>query len=399
MDRALWAAPVVSPATRPHVGMVLHCTGAPPSLGQVAAHVRARLALVPALRSFPAGSSWRIESDLDLEPHVVEQRVPLGPASLEAAVGELIVAPLPEHGPPWQLHLLHGHTEDGFALLYRVHHSLQDGGGIFRTLETLFSDDTETPSSACLEFAQTPRVSLRDMTTAAGKLLSGTRRAGTWASYPAGFSGARSHRWCEVPVDRLRRAASARGTTVNDVYLAALAHALTQAAQRLPSAPSPAAVPFLVPVNLRRPGEEDAPGNRVILTPIAVTGGQCDAEERLALTPGATGVLKSARLREAMRRITAMTPALAMTEALKMVSKPAHAAMLASNLVLRRRLDFQGAPVTRVAPVMWAPLGVPAAAAILTYGEIATVCFATDPAMPGLDELPDRWQAAVASWA
>lgn len=398
MDRALWAAPAVSPSTRPHVGMVLHCAGTAPNLDQVTAHVSARLALLPALRSLPAGSSWRIEADLDLAAHVREHRLAPGPASLEAAVGELIGAPLAEQGPAWQLHLLHGHTEDGFALLYRVHHSLQDGGGIFHTLETLFGDDSGTPSSAYPGFAQRPRVSMRAMITAAGALLGGARRAGIWASHPAGFSDERTHQWRELPADRLRRAASARGTTVNDVYLAALAHALTEGTQRLPSAPVPAAVPFRVPANLRRPGEEDAPGNRVILTSIAVPGGPCTAEERLALTPNATTVLHAAPLREAMRRITALTPVVAMTEVLKMVSKPARAAALASNLVLRRRLEFQGAPVTRIAPVMWAPLGIPVATVLLTYQDTASVCFTLDPAMPGLDDLPDRWQATVASW-
>ncbi|GAA2130193.1 wax ester/triacylglycerol synthase domain-containing protein [Glycomyces algeriensis] len=398
MDRALWAAPVVSPSTRPHVGMVLHCKGTPPELDQVIAHVAARLPLLPALRSFPAGSSWRIEADLDLTAHVREHRLAPGPASLEAAAGELIGAPLPEQGPAWQLHLLHGHTEDGFALLYRVHHSLQDGGGVFHTLETLFADDTGVPSSAYPGFAPRPRVSLRDTTTAAAALLGGARRAGIWASHPAGFSDERTRRWCEMPVDLLRRAASAHGTTVNDVYLAALAQALTEGAQQLPSAPVPDAVPFLVPVNLRRAGEEGAPGNRVILTSIAVTGGQCTAEERLALTPSATAVLQSASLREAMRRITALIPVVAMTEMLKVVTRPARAAALASNLVLRRRLGFQGAPVTRITPVMWAPLGVPVATVLLTYRDTASVCFTLDPAMPGLDDLPDRWQATIASW-
>ncbi|MDA1360961.1 hypothetical protein O1R50_15120 [Glycomyces luteolus] len=398
MDRALWSTPAVSPATRPHVGVVLHCAGAPPSLERIAAHVRERLPMVPALRSLPAGKRWRIAADLDLEPHVVERRIAPAPASLEAAVGDLIRAPLPEHAPAWQLHLLHGHTEDGFALLYRVHHSLQDGGGVVHTLEALFADGAEAPSSAERPvIAEVPRVSLRDMVTAAGAFLGGMRRAGTWASYPAGFSGERMPRWCEVPVDRLRRVARARGASVNDVYLAALAHALTEAARQLPSAP--AAVPFLVPVNLRRPGEEDAPGNRVVLASIVVPGGRGGAEERLALTPGATGVLKSARLREAMRRITALTPTAVMAKGRRQVSRPAHAATLASSLALPRRLGFQGARVTRVSPVMWAPLGVPVAVVLLTYDDTATVCFTLDPAMPGLDELPDHWQAAVASWS
>ncbi|HEX2143444.1 MAG TPA: wax ester/triacylglycerol synthase domain-containing protein [Glycomyces sp.] len=396
MDRALWNAPVSSPGTRPHVGMVLHCDGAPPSLEKVIAHVTARLPALPALRSLPAGSRWYVKAHLDLEAHLTERELQPGPDALDQAVRALIGAPLPEHGPAWQLHLLRGQTNDGFALFYRVHHSLQDGGGILHTLETLFGDDAEAPSSAAYPgFIEPTRASLGDMGIATGALLSAARRTGTWASYPAGFSGDRMQRWCAVPIDRLRNVASGHGGTANDAYLAALAHALTQAAERLPS--SSAQVPFLVPANLRRPGEVAAPGNRVILASVALPGGQLTAKERLHLTPTATGVLKSARLREAMRRFTAMTPTSVMTGMLKTVSKPAHAATLASKLVLRRRLDFQGASVSRVVPVMWAPLGIPVAAMMLTYQDTATVCFTTDPAMPGLDELRDHWQAAIES--
>nr|WP_255671916.1 wax ester/triacylglycerol synthase family O-acyltransferase [Glycomyces amatae] len=392
MDRALLSAPVASAATRPHIGAVLHCEGPPPSLERLAAHVVARLPRVPALRSVPAGSRWRVEAGLDLEAHVVERRLEPGPAPLEAAVGELIGSPLPEGGPAWRLHLLHGRTGDGFALLYRVHHALQDGGGMLHTLEALFADDADAPSSAVYPgFAAPARASLRDFATGAGALLGGALRAGSWASLPAGFSAEREHRWCEVPVDLLRGAARRHGASVNDAFLAALAHALAPAA-------APPRVPFLVPVNLRRPGEEAAPGNRVVLASVALPGGERGAAGRLGRAPGATGALKSAGVREAVRRVTALTPAAVMTGMLKAVSRPARSATLASNLPLRRRLGFQGAPVVRVAPVMWAPLGVPAAALMLTYRGTAAVCFTTDPAMPGLDGLRDRWRAAVESW-
>lgn len=396
MDRALWDVPVASPATRPHIGVVLYCEGPPPSREQLDAHVTKRLSSLPALRSISAGPRWRVQTGLDLEAHVVEQKLDPGHASLEAAVNELVKLPLPERAPAWQLHLLHGHTEDGFALCYRVHHSLQDGGGMLHTMETLFADDADALSSSVYQgFAEPARTSWRDLGAGTGALLGGTRRVGSWASYPAGFSGERVSRWCTVPLDLLRSAARRYEASVNDVYLAALAHALTQTTQRLPTAPTQ--VPFLVPANLRRPGEEAAPGNRVVLTSIVLPGGERSAAARLASAPPATGVLKSPGARNAMRRLTDLTPATVMTGMLKAVSKPAHSATLASNLLLRRRLGFKGAHVTRVVPVMWAPLGVPVGAMMLTYRDTATVCFTTDPAMPDLDRLPELWRETVES--
>ncbi len=396
MDRALWDVPVASPATRPHIGVVLYCEGPPPSREQVGAHVAERLSSLPALRSVSAGPRWRIQTGLDLETHVVEQKLEPGPASLDAAVSELVELPLPEQAPAWQLHLLHGHTDGGFALFYRVHHSLQDGGGMLHTVETLFADDADALSSSVYPgFAEPARTSWRDFGAGAGALLGGARRAGSWASYSEGFSSERTSRWCAVPVDRLRSVARRHGASVNDVYLAAFAHALTQTAQRLPEAPS--RVPFLVPANLRRPGEEAAPGNRVVLTSIVLPGGARSAAARFASAPPATGVLKSPGARNAMRRLTELTPAPVMTGMLKAVSKPAHSATLASNLLLRRRLGFKGAHVTGVTPVMWAPLGVPVGAMMLTYQDTATVCFTTDPAMPGLDRLPELWRETVES--
>ena len=46
---------------------------------------------------------------------------------------------------------------------------------------------------------------------------------------------------------------------------------------------------------------------------------------------------------------------------------------------------------------MWAPLGVPVGAMMLTYQDTVTVCFTTDPAMPGLDRLPELWRETVES--
>ncbi|SDL20804.1 Uncharacterized protein, contains a NRPS condensation (elongation) domain [Glycomyces sambucus] len=392
MDRALRRSPAISPQTLPHVGMVLHCEGPVPGLEEVAAHVAQRLPTVPALRSTPAGSRWSIAESLDISSHVEERT--LAPGSLDAAVGELIGAPLPE--PAWRLHLLHGHAPDGFALLFRVHHSLQDGGGILHTLEALFSE--EAPASAAYPgFARPQRITIRDLATSVRLLLGGTVRRGAWTAHPEGFSGSREHRWRTVPLDLLRSAAGRHSASVNDVFLAALAHALVRTGERPPS--TPAAVPFLVPVNLRRPGEEAAPGNRVILTSLALPGGERTAAQRLSLTAQATGALRSASLRAALRRITDLTPVPVLAAVRRSVTSPAHAAMLASNVAVGRPLAFRGARVTGAAPVMWAPLGIPAAAVLTTYGDTATAGFVTDPAMPGLDGLPDLWREAVETLA
>jgi diacylglycerol O-acyltransferase / wax synthase len=396
MDAALWAVPVRSAQTRPHIGAVLHCEGTAPSLDEIKADLTDRVAKCASLRSRvnPRAKRWDLGA-VDLDAHVAEAVLEPGPDAVDRAVRRLVHEPLPAHGPHWQLHLLHGHEPGRYALLYRVHHALQDGAGMLGALEALFGEPA--PSSAVYPFHQPPKATPADMGRTVRALGHALRRKGIWAPAEIEFSSRRSLAWADVPADALRTAGRRHGGTANDAFLAALGHGLA-AWSREQYGPAIAAppVPLLIPANVRR--EAHAPGNRIALAIAEVPGGDLTADRRLQAVASSTADLKSPARREALRRIAAAAPAWLMIRVLAAPRSPARTGALASNLVLRNPLRCRRDPVTRVVPVMWTPEGVPMTALLITYQGTTSVCFTTDAAIPGLDGISERWRRTVDSW-
>ncbi|THV42048.1 WS/DGAT domain-containing protein [Glycomyces buryatensis] len=404
MDLALRTAPAGSPETVPHIGMVLHCEGKPPGRARVAAHLAERLPSLPALTSYlaPGGKRWQRRAALDLDAYVVEQALAPDPDAIDRAVRELISEPLPEDAPHWQMHLLHGHAPDRYVIFLRVHHALQDASGLLHTLEVLFGSEGEKARSSAPYhgFDSRPSIGLGDRIRAGGAAADSLLRTGMWASRGSRFSSRREQHWCRVPTEALKAAAESCGGTGNDAYLAALAHALhTWSARWQRPAYTGSAVPLLIPANTRRPAEADAPGNRVAMMKVALPGGDITAAERLRSAPRSTRSLKSPRLREALRRLYDHMPTPLMRRSLEIASSPRHTSAMASNVALRTPLAFEGDPVTRIAPVMWAPEGIPLASLLLTYMDTTTVCFTSDRDIPGLDQIHHYWLEAVESLA
>jgi hypothetical protein len=400
MASALWAVPVRSAQTRPHIGAVLHCEGTAPSLDEVKTELADRLPRSASLRSRVnlRAKRWDLAPTVALDAHVAEAVLEPGPDAVDQAVRRLIHEPLPATGPHWQLHLLHGHEPGRYALLYRVHHALQDGAGMLGALEALFGDQDPAESSAVYPFPQQPKATPAELGRTVGALGYAMRRKGIWAPAGIEFSSRRTLAWAEVPADALRTAGRRHGGTANDAYLAALGHGLAEwAAERHGPAIAAPPVTLLIPANVRR--APDAPGNRIALAIAEVPGGERTADQRLKAVAASTADLKSPARREALRRIAAAAPAWLMIRVLTALRSPARTAALASNLVLRSPLRFRGDPVTRVVPVMWTPEGVPMTALLITYQGTASVCFTTDAAIPGLDGIHERWRRTVESWS
>jgi hypothetical protein len=225
------------------------------------------------------------------------------------------------------------------------------------------------------------------------------RRKGIWEPADVEFSSRRTVHWAAVPADDLRAAGRRHGGTANDAYLAALGHALAEwAAEQFGPAIAEPPITLLIPANVRRTADLDAPGNRIALATVEVPGGTLTAEARLEATTRATADLKSPERREALRRIAAGAPAWLMTRTLAALRSPARTGALASNLVLRGRLHVLGDTIERVVPVMWTPEGVPMTALLITYEGTTSVCFTTDASIPGLDGIGERWLRTVRSW-
>jgi diacylglycerol O-acyltransferase / wax synthase len=221
------------------------------------------------------GIWWEDDPDFDLSRHLhhLELRPPRGRHELEALVASYLSVPLNPSRPLWDLYVLNGY-QGGTALFFRMHHCIADGIALTRVLLSLTDDGDEYAGVA----AEEP-VEAKGWFTG---LVSGTlHEAGRTITHPlhlvdlaaTGVSDARALSrllalppdrrfwgrttglekhvvWSDpIPLDRIKQAGHASGTTVNDVLLAAIAGALRADLERSGDAIHDTRA--IVPFNLR----------------------------------------------------------------------------------------------------------------------------------------------------
>lgn len=100
-----------------------------------------------------AMASWWEETEIDLDDHIVHTKLasakPHNKAALEKLVGELSAVPLDPSKPLWQMHLVDNCIgEDGKkrqALITRIHHCIADGIALVSVFMSLFDDRPDAP--------------------------------------------------------------------------------------------------------------------------------------------------------------------------------------------------------------------------------------------------------------
>jgi hypothetical protein len=121
----------------------------------------------------------------------------------------------------------------------------------------------------------------------------------------SGRSLARRCAVLEVPLPRLKRAARKLGSSINDLYLAAVAGALREYQQAVEAVP--ADVPLAIPVNLRG-GDESVAGNYIGAITFALPASEADPARRLDAIRSA---VKAGRGEPAIRAHSLVAPLLA----------------------------------------------------------------------------------------
>ncbi len=258
---------------------------------------------------------WVRTPGFDVADHVRDGVVdaPGDDAAVQAYVERFLDAPLPEHRPLWEVHVLSG-LREGTALFVRLHHALADGIALTRVLLSITDADAKatparreplpmgeslidgirpgvaitrarpsTRGRSGVRFAlHSPRVIL--------KLLA-TRNPRTATSGAAG--PAKRVVWSTpISLARVKELAAATDTTVNDVLVAALAGAL----HRYQTHHDGVAIDVhtMIPVNLR-PLDLPLPtrlGNRFAVVLMALPSGRLGALPRLAETKRRMDIIK-----------------------------------------------------------------------------------------------------------
>jgi diacylglycerol O-acyltransferase len=248
--------------------------------------------------SLPNLPRWVDVDGWDLTAHVhrIGLPAPGGDAELRVLASDLMSQPLDHTRPLWDAHLVEGYGP-GSALVVRIHHTIGDGSALVRVLLGLTAPDAtgslRAPrrGGAVLEGRRRlPSLPLGphaavDLLREAGIHLFTLARVSALlpdASTPlrGPLRRQKNVAWTDPhPLDSLRPLRIATGATVNDILLAAVSGALRRHLLGR-HAEVPASIRAIVPVDLRRVGDEGL-GNQFGMVFLELPVGIADRMERL----------------------------------------------------------------------------------------------------------------------
>ncbi len=323
-DRASLAAEQ-GPVSMAVGGLLLFADGEGMRHEHVLERVDARLHLVPRyrqrLQSSAAGLAnpvWIDDDDFDLGWHVRRAVLPApgGDGALAEFVGQEMSRRLDRSRPLWELTVIEGVGDGRIALLAKMHHALVDGVAAV-DIGTVLLDPSPEPlhipppeepwqprgydrrshlarlaatpivraqklllDSAARALTPDPRRAASDLRSATELLvqLARTRPSAPMTPLNARQGPNRRFAFASAPLADLKVAGKAQGATVNDALLAVVAGMLRR---YMEAAGEPLGKPLvaLVPVSVRRPGEEG--GNRISTVLVDLPVGEADAAARI----------------------------------------------------------------------------------------------------------------------
>ncbi|WP_327149893.1 wax ester/triacylglycerol synthase domain-containing protein [Nocardia sp. NBC_01329] len=378
------------------VGAILHLTGAPARGDELCAHVTERLSALPSLSVVMVGeglaAQW-VQRRPQVDQHIREHELAVG-GSVEEATRELSRAPFPADAPRWDLTVIHGYAPDRYAIFYRAHHGLQDGGAVAHTVETLFSADPvpiEQSSGVVRALTDPAAPSWRDKVGALKFLARTTATTDLWPHPTYRYSQERALNWSAVPTEVLRSAGRRYGGTANDAYVTSVARTFA-GWTAVHATHASRSLPLSIALNIRRPVDVATPGNQTLAGRVIVPDPGMPIASVLPATIEADRLLKSATHREALRRLIQGAPRRLVNMSMSALLAPERGAIFCSNVAFRHPLQWQGSAVSAIDPLVLLPLGAPAAALLYSYRGRSSTVFVTDPALPQMDDLHTVWQ-------
>jgi diacylglycerol O-acyltransferase / wax synthase len=298
---------------------------------------------------------WVDDPDFSIEHHMhhIALPAPGDTAVLQELVGDLMTMPLDRTKPLWHIYMIDGYG-DGAAMLTRIHHCIGDGISLARVMLSLTDSEPDVGIAPPDEDdeAPPPAGALGSLAASGAGLVRGAARLGggvvkqgvsvaTSPSHAARLAGAvgrdtstavrlmltpgdaataikgdpgisRRVAWAPpIPLERIRRIASANDATVNDVLLAAVSGALRHYLQERGS--NVGEIAAMVPFNLR-PLDEPIPrklGNKFGLVFLPLPVGTSGSYRRLVEVHKRMQELKSGRegaISYGILSMTGMTP-------------------------------------------------------------------------------------------
>ena len=411
--------------------------GGTPSLNQVRELLQERLELLPRflrrLSSPRTGRisrpSWEPDPDFEIANHVRLAKLPApgGEAELLEWLGDFYSHRLDRAHPLWEMTLLDGFADGGWALATKVHHSLVDGiSGSSVTTVILDAEPHPKPGAkGVLAGFEGTGEGEEPVNAGHGALsaLAGTARAGLDTALHPRQLGAllsRSRAIAELLVDELvpaprtsinvdiggtRRLASVHtsldelkeikrelGGSVNDVVLAATGGGLRRFFERRGEQLEADALRVMVPVSVRQVSEQLALANRVSSLFVDLPIAEPDPLLRYRKTVAAAEELKAgeqAAGAETLVGLADAAPPLVHGAVARLTFTPRLFNLTITNVPgVQTTLYALGAPLRRIVPLVPIFAGHAVGVAVVSYdGRVAFGINADRAKVPDIDVL------------
>jgi diacylglycerol O-acyltransferase len=436
------------PAAHMHIGALVRVGGGAPAYEEFLDSIRMRLHLVPRYRQrlvYPPASSgrpmWTDDTDFNLEYHVRHTALP-SPGSdeqLSNLSARVFSQQLDRSKPLWEMWLVEGLADGGFALLSKSHHAMIDGiAGV--DLGTVLFDlgpEPAAPPEGLEPWTPDPEPNPVDLLTAgiagmtkatvsvASKaLLALTQPERTLEEARVAVEGLGEIAWAglnpappsplNVEIGPHRRFAGVAceladfktvknvlGGTVNDVVLAVVAGALRHWLHSRGVRTAGLELRALVPVSVRVAHERNGTGNRLAVMrgplPVYIE----DPVERLSVVREAMDDLKESKQAVGAEVLTSMqqfAPPTVLAQASRLNFSTRLFNLLVTNVPGPQfPLYVLGREMTSVFPIAFLPKDHALAIAIMSYnGQMNFGLLGDYDAMPDLNAFGDAIETSLA---
>ena len=324
-----------------HIGSVSIFDG-PIPFEECVIYIDSRLPLIPRYRQrilvppFNVGHpTWEEDPNFNIRNHVHHVQLKRGSeGELRAFAGRLFGQMMDRNKPLWDMTVVDGLSSGRSALISRVHHCLVDGvsgvglmnimldpalqaqavkqkakrrapgpgpaASLADALASSFSEMVDrvlSAQSAALDVAQalvSDRAvrGLDQLVRLVPELLTPVQRL----PFNQPCSASRRVAWTEIPMAEVKRIREVCGGTLNDVVLTVVTLAVNRYAQFHGVPLKGRMLRLMVPVNLRREGNDNGLGNRVSMLPVSAPLDVRDPAKLLEEIRRRTEALKNARV-------------------------------------------------------------------------------------------------------
>ncbi|MBA3058075.1 MAG: wax ester/triacylglycerol synthase family O-acyltransferase [Gammaproteobacteria bacterium] len=434
------------------------------SYAQVCQRIQERLLQYPRfgqrVQQDASGASWVLDTDFQIERHVVRETLVVGPKEseqtvLQARLAELAMQALDMRHPLWEFRLIE-HYQGGSALMARLHHCIADGLALVAVTQTLVDGGAAPPRGKAKAVPGDATggddwladTLIRPFTEAAVKTLDAVgdgavsamemlidpqkglehglekglasslelakmayhvvRDGAALALMPddsptrlKGTPGTRKRvAWCEpIPLDEVKAVGRALNCSINDVLLSCVAGALGSYLKSFGDAIEGKEIRAMVPVNLRPVEDAYQLGNRFGLAPVVLPIGIENPIERVFAVRARMGGMKDSMqplLAFALLAVAGVLMKPAQDALLSLFSKKTTAVM--TNVPgPRHKLKFCGATLEQ--NLFWVPQSgsVGLGVSILSYGGGVQFSVVSDTMLcPDPQKIVDRFEPEFA---